>query len=122
MSTGLPAATQAEHGPCRRATAIPDVMAASEGPPVEVHGTISSQQGHLLTIATRTGEQITVDASRALNSGEATVLVSGRPVSILGTVGPNQEIRADVILREKAGPATWNADCAPPGVVPNAPR
>jgi hypothetical protein len=31
-------------------------------------------------------------------------------------------IRADVILREKGGPTTWNADCGPPGVIPSASR
>jgi hypothetical protein len=92
-------------------------MTMSEGQPVELSGTISAVQDSQLTITTRTGERIEIDAHPAMTSGMAAVMVPGRPVSILGTVDNGGSIRADVITREKGGPASWVPDCAPKGLL-----
>jgi hypothetical protein len=108
----LASASQAAESGCPRAVPAPGV-AASAGPAAELFGTISQIQGNQLTVETRTGKQVTIDATPALNAQQSTPLIPGRAVDILGTLGPAEVVRADVIRQAKPDPAGWDPDCMP---------
>ena len=112
ICTALVSVTQASAGGCRRAHPAPN-LAPSTGEPLELFGTVSEQRGDWLTIATRTGKQVTLDATPALKAQESTILLPGRSVDILGTRGATGVLYADVISRAKGGPTAWPPDCAP---------
>jgi hypothetical protein len=97
---------------CPRAPAAPN-QGPSTGSPLRLFGTLREEQGDKLIITTRNGEQVTVDATPAFSTERSTVLVPGRSLDILGTQGPNGEVRADVIRRAPTAPSAWEADCLP---------
>lgn len=78
--------------------------------PNEVTGTIRSIDGNVLTVQTRTGQTVRVDASGALAHEQSTVLLVGRPVDIRGTYDANRVLHAQVIVRAKPSPAVWRLD------------
>ena len=81
---------------------------APTGP--EVTGTISSVDGSMVVVRTRSGENKQVDASRALEAGTAPPLVVGKPFTATGTVDPSGVLHADTIMRAVSNPAQWPAD------------
>lgn len=56
---------------------------------------------------------MTVDATPALNAHQSTLLLLGRAVDILGTLGPGVVARADAIRHAKDAAAAWAPDCLP---------
>jgi hypothetical protein len=97
---------------CPRAPAAPN-QKPSTGLPLRLFGKLVAERGNKLIITTRNGGQVTVDATPAFSTERSTVLVPGRSLDILGTEGPNGEVRADVIRRAPAAPSSWEADCLP---------
>jgi Domain of unknown function (DUF5666) len=78
--------------------------------PNEVSGTIRAIDGNVLTVQTRTGQTVRVDASEALAHEQSTVLLVGRPVDVRGTYDANRVLHAQVIVRAKSTPAVWRPD------------
>jgi hypothetical protein len=98
---------------CPQAAPVSGAAAAS-APPTRLTGTIVTIDGPRLTIKTRTGTEVMVYAGPALDAGRSAVLVVGRSVDILGTLGgPNGLVNADVIRPAKNNPAAWPPDCPP---------
>jgi hypothetical protein len=97
---------------CPRAVAAPS-FEPSSGPALQLFGTLQEMQGNNIVIATRNGQRVTVDATPALSAQMSTVLVPGHAYDILGTLGPNGEVRADVIRRTSGAPPSWKPDCMP---------
>jgi hypothetical protein len=97
---------------CPRAGAVPN-FEPSSGPALRLFGTVQQVQGNNLVIATRNGQHVTVDATPALSAQLSPPLAPGRTLDILGTQGPQGEIRADVIRRAPSAPSAWEADCMP---------
>lgn len=98
---------------CPRAVSAAGAAAAS-APATRLIGTIVKVEGALLTVKTRTGEEVRVYAGPALDAQQSTVLLVGRSVDILGTLaGSNGLVYADAIRRAKDNPAGWPPDCPP---------
>ena len=97
---------------CPRAVAAPN-FEPSSGPALQLFGTLQEAQGNSIVIATRDGKRVAVDAAPAVSAQTSTVLVPGHTYEILGALGPNGEMRADVIRRASGAPLSWKADCLP---------
>jgi hypothetical protein len=85
---------------------------ASSAPATRLSGTIVKVEGALLTLKTRTGEDVRVYTGPARDAGRSAIPVVGHAVDVLGTVvGPNGLVNADVVRRAKDNPALWPQDC-----------
>jgi hypothetical protein len=80
--------------------------------PHEVTGLIKSidNNGTQLTIQTRTGRVIQVDATAAIEAHRANISVVGGAVKVQGAFDANGVLKASVIQREKDTAAQWAAD------------
>ncbi len=76
----------------------------------EIFGKIGSIEGSRLTIRTRTGTVVQVDASAATAGGRSTPLVVGRAVDIVGMIDAAGTLHAERIMRAKESPALWPPD------------
>jgi hypothetical protein len=76
-----------------------------------VTGTLQSQAGSTLTLLTRSGAQVQVDASRAIAHQRSTHLVVGQAYTVLAAAGsPGTALQATSITRAKPGTGAWPAD------------
>jgi hypothetical protein len=76
----------------------------------EVYGKILSVDGSRITIETRTGQVVTVDATDAVRNHMSVPLVAGHAVEARGTSDAKNVIHAQIVLRAKASPDMWPAD------------
>src|SRR5579864_344576 len=76
----------------------------------EIFGTISSVNGPQLTVQTRTGSLLNVDATVAIENDQCIGLEVGGAVDIQGTFDANGVLQANSIQRAKDSPALWPAD------------
>lgn len=76
----------------------------------EIYGTIKSIEGSQLTIQTRSGGLVKVDAAVAIQMHLAVPLVVGHAVGAKGTYDEKGVLHAEMILREKESPDGWPAD------------
>jgi hypothetical protein len=74
-------------------------------------GTLIASSGAELTLVTRTGAKVGVDATAALDRQRATVLVVGQPYTVLATVrAEDGELMASSVMRAKPGKDAWPTD------------
>jgi len=83
---------------------------STAGSPHEVYGTVRSIKGSQLTIQTRTGGSVQVDAAAAIRAHLSVVPVLGHAVHVRGTSDKKGVLHAETILRAKDSPAGWPAD------------
>jgi hypothetical protein len=95
------------------ATAAALAGSASALPPDirRLTGTLIGSSGAELTLVTRTGEKVGVDASVALERQRSTRLIIGQPYTVLATVrAADGALSASTVMRAKPGTAAWPAD------------
>ena len=97
---------------CARAAAAPG-LTPSSGPSLQIFGTVREVKGNTVTLAQRSGGAVTVDATVAIAAQMSAVLFPDQTVEVVGTLGPNGEVRADLIRRVRGAPASWPQDCMP---------
>jgi PQQ enzyme repeat len=78
--------------------------------PNEVTGTLVTVSGSQLTLRTRTGKLVRVDASTALKNERVEDLVVGRPFNVRGTYDAAGVMHAAAIVRAKPSSSTWPPD------------
>lgn len=76
----------------------------------EIFGTISSVNGSQLTVQTRTGSFVQVDASAAIQNDLCVDLQPGGAVDVQGTYDASGVLLASSIQRAKDSPALWPSD------------
>lgn len=108
----LPFSAEFAKGECMRAQPAPG-FTPSTGPALQLYGTVREANGNNVVITTRSGSEVTVDASVAINAQLSAVLAPGQTVEIVGTEGPKGEVRADMIRRARGAPSSWPQDCIP---------
>jgi PQQ enzyme repeat len=77
--------------------------------PNEVTGTLVKVNGSQLTLRTRAGKLVRVEAAAALKNERSEDLVVGRPFEVRGTYDA-AVMHAAVIVRAKPSPSTWPPD------------
>jgi len=87
----------------------------SSGPwpdaPHVITGTLLAASGSTLTLQTRTGKSITIDASKALNAQRIGALTVGAPFTVLGsTIDETGALLATSIRRAKQSAELWPPD------------
>jgi hypothetical protein len=92
--------------------ASPSAAQAALAPAVRrVTGTLVASSGAALTLVTRSGETVAVDASVALQRQRATQLILGQPYTVLATVRVEDGVlSASSVMRAKPGKDAWPAD------------
>jgi len=74
-------------------------------------GTLIASSGAELTLLTRTGEKVGVDASEALERQRTTQLIVGQPYTVLATLRVEDGVlSASSVMRAKPGKNAWPAD------------
>jgi hypothetical protein len=76
----------------------------------EIFATIKTVAGANLTVATRTGKLLRVDAAEAMQAKQSVVLLVDEPVRLLGSYDSAGILRATSIGRAKPSPKGWPAD------------
>jgi hypothetical protein len=77
-----------------------------------VSGTLVSLQGYALTLLTRSGTRVEVDATRAAANERSTLLVIGDAYTVIAPAGTTP-LRATSITRAKPGVGAWPPDQSP---------
>jgi hypothetical protein len=76
----------------------------------QVFGTIKAIAGQSITLATRTGKPVLVDATDAARGHHSVVLLVGSPVAVLGSYDRSGVLHATSVLHAKPSPQGWPAD------------
>ncbi len=76
----------------------------------EIFATIKSVAGANVTVATRTGKLIRVDAAMAITAKQTVVLLVDEPVRLLGSFDSAGILGATSIAHAKPSPKGWPAD------------
>jgi hypothetical protein len=96
--------------------APPHAEAALPAPPHlppnlhEISGTIKAVAGDEITLATRTGKLVQVDAASAVRRHLSVVLLAGEPVTVFGSDDGRRALHATSILHAKPRPEGWPTD------------
>lgn len=88
----------------------PDPAAIPPEPGHEIYGTVVRIRGSSITLRTRNGQIVTVDALRALQERNSIPLFTGRTVGVYGSYVRPRLMRAASIFRAKDSPALWPDD------------
>jgi len=97
---------------------VPEVLRGRVGAPgAEVYGNVASVHGAMVTIISREGKHIDIDASAAVEAAQAVDLKPGYPVVVLATRTAHGALVAQSIGRAKFSPMAWGPDCFEPAVV-----
>jgi hypothetical protein len=83
---------------------------AEQKPAREIYGKIQSLKGTLVTLQTRTGNIVQVDAKPAMEAQRSVPLVVGRAVAVKGTVDKAGILHAEILQRAKDSSILWPAD------------
>jgi hypothetical protein len=90
------------------------LSAAQAAPPSDMRrltGTLVVSSGAELTLVTRTGDKVEIDASLALQRRRSAQLVVGQPYTVLATVRIGDGgLVASSVMRAKPGKSAWPAD------------
>ena len=102
-------------GPNGRAPAAAAPLNVTQRDPLpdtrRVTGTLVASSGAALTLVTRTGEKLVLDASMALQRQQAAPLILGRPYTVLATVRAEDGVlMASSVARAKTAKEAWPAD------------
>jgi hypothetical protein len=76
----------------------------------ELYGKIQSLKGTLVTLQTRTGSLVQVDAKSAIEAQRSVPLVIGRAIAVQGTVDKAGVLHAEIIQRAKDSSILWPVD------------
>lgn len=76
----------------------------------EVSGTIRSIKGLRLSVETRTGSLVQVDAAPATQGHRSVTLVVDQPIDAVGTLDKAGVLHAETIQHAKPSPAMWPPD------------
>jgi hypothetical protein len=76
----------------------------------EIYGKIQSIKGTMVTLQTRTGRVVQVDAKPAMEAQRSAPLVVGRAVAVKGTVDKAGTFHAETLQRAKDSSILWPAD------------
>jgi hypothetical protein len=76
----------------------------------EIFGTISTVNGDIITVVTRNGALVDVDATEAVQAYQSVVLLVDESVRMLGSYDTANVFHATVITREKASSKLWPSD------------
>jgi hypothetical protein len=76
----------------------------------EIFGKISSVDGNMITVVTRKGALINVDATQAVQTYQSVVLLNGEAVRMLGSYNAANVFEATVITHAKLSPKLWLPD------------
>ena len=76
----------------------------------EIFGTITTINGDLITVETRNGALVDVDATEAVESYQSVVLLVDKTVRMLGSYNASNVFQATVITRAKASAKLWPPD------------
>jgi hypothetical protein len=76
----------------------------------EIYGKIQSLKGTLVTLQTRTGSLVQVDAKGAMKAQRSAPLVVGRAIAVKGTVDKAGVLHAEILQRAKDSSTLWPAD------------
>jgi hypothetical protein len=76
----------------------------------EIYGKIQSLKGTLVTLQTRTGSLVQVDAKGAMEAQRSVPLVVGRAIAVKGTVDKAGVLHAEILQRAKDSSTLWPAD------------
>jgi hypothetical protein len=96
--------------------AIPSMQTAGlsePGPieaPHEVTGTLLEINGSALSIKTRSGKTVMIDATKAAQAQQSAVLVIGKAFGVQGTYDANGKLLATTIIRAKPSAGSWPPD------------
>ena len=86
------------------------MSSAEEKTPREIYGKIESFKGTQVTLKTRTGENVQVDAKAAMEAQRSVPLVVGRAIAVKGTVDKAGVVHAEMLQRAKDSVSMWPAD------------
>ncbi len=78
--------------------------------PHEITGTLLEINGSALSIKTRAGNTVMVDATKAAQAQRSAVLVIGKAFSVQGTYDANGKLLATIIVRAKPSAGSWPRD------------
>jgi hypothetical protein len=93
------------------ALAIGFVLAAAQPAfAAKVTGTITAINGQTVTLQTRSGAVMVIDATEAQQTHLSVPLVVNRPVLVRGARGPSGMFHATTILHAKPQPELWEPD------------
>jgi hypothetical protein len=84
--------------------------AEEPGPTREIYGKVQSVKGSMVTIQTRTGAVVQVDAKPATAAARSVNLMVGHAVSVRGTVDKAGVVHAQVVQKAKDSAAVWPED------------
>ena len=92
--------------------AAPPVIAEELAAPAgnAISGTISGIDGSEVTLTTRTGGTIRIDAKKARQQSQSIPLVVGGTIIVHGTKDASGVMHAETITHAKPNPALWPAD------------
>jgi hypothetical protein len=76
----------------------------------DIYGTVSSVEGQRMTLQTRMGKSINVDARAAIQAGLYIPPVASQAVEVRGTYGSDGTLNAQTVLRAKTLSALWPPD------------
>jgi len=76
----------------------------------EIHGTIQTLSGYMLTVATLSGAQVDVDATQAVQTYQSVVLSVGEAVRMLGSYDASNVFHATTITQAKGSAGLWPPD------------
>ena len=86
------------------------VKSAEQKDTREIYGKIQSFKGTLVTLQTRTGSVVQVDAKPAMEAQRSVPLVVGRAIAVKGTVDKTGVFHAEILQRAKDSSVLWPAD------------
>lgn len=76
----------------------------------QISGTVTKLAGTHLTIQTRDGKLLEVDATRARNSFRYPPLTAGSKITAAGSYNSSDVLEAELVFRAKRAPMTWPPD------------
>jgi len=109
---GLPKPSAAGKPEVEAQLAVPPPPPPPKLPPNghEIFGTITTVAGGNITLATRTGKLVRVDAAGAVHKYRSVVLLIGEPVTVFGSYASSGVLNATRVLHAKPSPKGWPAD------------
>ena len=86
------------------------ISVAQEAPSRDIFGLVQTVEGSNLSLKTRTGAVIQVDASGAIAAGMSPPIMSGHSYEVVGSIGASGVLDAERIARTSSLQATWPPD------------
>jgi hypothetical protein len=83
---------------------------AQQGTNREIYGKIQSVKGTIVTLQTRSGALVQVDAKPAIAAERSVTLIVGHAIDVKGTVDKAGVFHAEILQKAKDSPTIWPAD------------